>query len=142
MTTRRPMPRESASARILVTAFEVRHSVHGGRAVRVFEHDRPVQRPQAGPQVHARLLQQPAAEPEAARRIVIAADQHDARAGVVQPQQRVLAQLHGVHRRHRPVVDVPRDQDRVHPLGPGHLDQVVQERGLRRPQVRAVQRPA
>ena len=64
------------------------------------------------------------------------------RAGVVQPEQRVLAQLDGVHRRHRPVVDVPGDQHHVHLLGAGHVHQVIEERGLRRPQVGPVQRPA
>ena len=122
--------------------LEVRHPVHGHRAVGVLEHDRPGQRAGPGAQVHARLLQQPAAEPEPARRVVVAADQHDARAGVVQPEQGVLAQLDGVHRRHRTVVDVPGDQDRVHLLGAGHLHQVIEECRLRRPQIRAVQRPA
>ena len=122
--------------------LQVRHPVHGHRPVGVLEDDRPGQRARPGAQVHARLLQQPATEPEPARRVVVAADQHDARAGVVQPEQGVLAQLDGVHRRHRAVVDVPGDQDRVHLLGAGHVHQVIKKCRLRRPQIRAVQRPA
>ncbi len=108
--------------------LEVGDTVNGHRAVGVLEHDRPGQRARAGAQVHARLVQQTAAEPEPAGRVVVAADQQDPRAGVVQPEQGVLAELDGVHRRHRPVVDVPGDQDRVHLLGAGHLHQVIEER--------------
>jgi len=107
--------------------LEVRHPVHGHRPVGVGEHDRPGQRAGPGAQVHARLLQQAAAEPEPTGRVVVAADQHDGGAGVVQPQQGVLAQFDGVDRRHRAVVDVPGDQHRVHLLGAGHVHQVIEE---------------
>ncbi len=101
--------------------LEVGHPVHGHRPVAVGEHDRPGQPARPGAQMHARLLQQAAAEPEPAGRVVVAADQHDGGPGVVQPQQGVLAQLDGVDRRHCAVVDVPRDQHRVYLLGAGHV---------------------
>ncbi len=107
--------------------LQVRHPVHGHRPVSVLKHDRPGQRAGPGAQVHARLLQQAAAEPEPTRRVMVAADQHDARAGVVQPEQGILAQFDGVHRRYGAVVDVPGDQDRVHLLRAGHVHQVIEE---------------
>ncbi len=119
--------------------LEVGHAVHGHRAVGIFQQDRPGQRAGPGTQVHARLVEQVAAEPEPPRGIVVAADQHDPRAGVVQPVQGVLAQLDGVHRRHGPVVDVPGDQDRVHLLRAHGIHQVIQEGGLRGPEISAVQ---
>ena len=93
----------------------------------VAEHDRPGQRAGPGAQVHARLLQQAAAEPEPTGRVVVAADQDDGGPGVVQPEQGVLAQLDGVHWRHRAIVDVPGDEHRVDLLGAGHLYQVIEE---------------
>ena len=45
----------------------------------------------------------------------------------MQPQQGVLAQLNGVDRRHRAIVDVPGDQHRVYLLGAGHVHEVIEE---------------
>ena len=45
----------------------------------------------------------------------------------MQPEEGVLAQLDGVDRRHRAVIDIPGDQYRVHLLGTGHLHQVIEE---------------
>ena len=70
---------------------------------------------------------------------MIAADQHDPRPGIVQPEQGVLAQLDGVHRRHGAVIDVPGDQHRVHLLRAHRLYQVIEEGRLRRPEISAVQ---
>jgi hypothetical protein len=89
--------------------------------------------------VHARHLEETAAEPEPPCGIVVSADQHDLRAGVVQPVQGVRAQLDGVRRRHRAVVDVPGDQDRLHLLRAHGIHQVVEEGRLRRPEVGAMQ---
>jgi hypothetical protein len=107
--------------------FEVRHPVYGHRPVGIGEHDRPGQRAGPGTQVHTRLLQQAAAEPEPTGRVMVSADQHDGGSGVVQPEQGVLAQLDGVDWGHRAIVDVPGDQHRVHVLGAGHLHQVIEE---------------
>ena len=87
--------------------LEVGDPVHGHRPVAVGEHDQAGQRTRPGAQVHAGLIEQAAAEPEPARGVVVAADQHDSGAGRVQPEQGVLAQLDRVHRRHRAIVDVP-----------------------------------
>ena len=77
--------------------FEVGDPVYGHRAVAVREHDGLGERTGPGPQVHAGLVEQAAAEPEPARGVVVAADQHDPGAGRVQPEQGVLAQLDRVH---------------------------------------------
>ncbi len=107
--------------------LEVRHPVHGHGAVGVFQHDRPGQRARPRAQVHARLVEQAAAEPEPARGVVVAADQHDSGPGRVQPEQGVLAQFDGVHGRHRAIVDIPGDQDRVHLLRAHGVHQVIEE---------------
>jgi hypothetical protein len=89
--------------------------------------------------MHACHLEEGAAEPEPPRGIVVATDQHDPRADVVQPVQGLRAQLDGVQRRHRPVVDVPGHQDRVHLLRAHGIHQVVEEDRLRRPEIGAMQ---
>ena len=78
--------------------FGVGHPVDGHLSVRVLQQDRPGQFGDVGAKVHARLVEQAAAEAEPAGRVVIAADQHDPGSGGVQPEQGVLAQLDGVHR--------------------------------------------
>ena len=79
----------------------------------VFEHDRLGDRPGPGAQVHPGGVDQRAAEAEPARGIVVAADHDDAGARVPQPGQPVGAELHGVHRGDRAVVDVAGHQDGV-----------------------------
>ena len=96
--------------------LQVRHAVDGHRAVVVAQHDRLGERRGPGAQVHAGGVDERAAEPEAARGVVVAADHDHAGAGVAQPHERLLAERHRVHRRHRAVVDVARDEHGVHSL--------------------------
>ncbi len=121
--------------------LQVGQPVHGDLAVLVAEQHRVGERLGPGAQVDAGRVDQRAVDPEPARGVVVAADQDDPGAGRAQPGECVLEQRHRVHRRNRPVVDVARDQHRVHPLRARRLDQVVEEAGLRLPQVGAVQRP-
>ena len=111
-------------------------------AVGVLEDDRPGQRGGPGAQVHACLLQQPAAEPEPRAESWLPLISTMRAPASCSRSRASSHSSNGVHRRHRAVVDVPGDQDRVHLLGAGHVHQVIQECRLRRPQIRAVQRPA
>jgi len=86
--------------------------------------------------------QQPAPEAEPPRRVVVATDQHHLRARGPQPHQRVLAQVHRAQRRDGPVVDVTGDGDHLDTFAAHDIDQMVEERLLRRPEVGLVQRPA
>ena len=122
--------------------LEVGHPVDRDRAVPVRQHHRLGQRPGPGAQVHPGRVDQGAAEAEPPRRIVVAADHDDARAGVPQPDQPVLAQRHGVHRRDRAVVDVAGDQHGVDLLGPDDADEMIEVGGLGLAEVSPVQRAA
>ena len=77
-----------------------------------------------------------------ARRIVVAADHDDAGARVPQPGEPVGAELHGVHRRDRAVVDVAGDQNGVDLLGPDDADEMIKVGGLGLAEVGPVQRAA
>ena len=120
--------------------LQVRHAVDGHRAVVVAQHDRLGERRGPGAQVHAGGVDERAAEPEAARGVVVAADHDHAGAGVAQPHQRLLAERHRVHRGHRAVVDVARDEHGVHPLRARRLHEVIEEPLLRLAQVGLMQR--
>ena len=67
-----------------------------------------------GAQVQARIFQQCGAEPQAQRRVVVPAGDDHVHAGGAQPHQRVVEELHRVHRGQCPVVDVAGDQQQVH----------------------------
>ena len=122
--------------------LEVGHPVDRDRAMAVLEHHRLRHRPGPGAQVHPGGVDQGAAEAEPPRRIVVAADHDHARTRVPEPDQRVLAQFHGVHRRDGPVVDVPRHQHGVDFFRTDDADEMVQVRGLGRAEVSSVQRAA
>ena len=122
--------------------LEVGHAVDRDRAVPVRQHDRLGHRPGPGAQVHPGGVDQRAAETEPARRIVVAADHDDAGARVPQPGQPVGAELHGVHRRDRPVVDVAGHQNGVDLLGPDDADEMIKVGGLGLAEVGPVQRAA
>ncbi len=105
------------------------------------QHRRPdVLRP--GADVHAGVVDQPGGDAEPGGRVVVAARDDDPRPRVAQPEERVVVQRHGLDRRHGAVVDVTGDQHDVDPLLAHGRHQVVQEGGLRRPQVGPVQGPA
>ena len=87
-------------------------------------------------------VDQPGAEPEPARGVVVAAGDHDAGAGGGEPGEGLVGQRDGVDRGQRPVVDVAGDDHQVDLLGLDGLDQVVDERRLRGEEVLAVERPA
>ena len=61
---------------------------------------------------------------------MVPAGEHDRRARVGQAGQRLVEQGHHLDPRQGAVVDVTRDHDGVHGLGPHHLDEVVDHRGL------------
>ena len=121
--------------------LQVRDAVDGDRPVLVGQHDRLREPGPVGAQVDAGRVDQRAVDPEPQRRVVVAADQDHPGAGAAEPGERVLAERDRVHRRDGPVVDVARDEDRVHPLGPRGLDEVVEECRLRFSQVGPVERP-
>ena len=87
-------------------------------------------------------VDQPGAEPEPLRGVVVAAREHDPGPRARQPGQGLVGQPHGVDRRQRPVVDVTGDDDQVDPLGLDDLEQVVDVCGLVREHPLAVERPA
>ena len=86
-------------------------------------------------------LDQPGADAEPARRVVVPGDHHGRHAGVGEPVQRLVEQLDGGQRRHGPVVDVSCDQDRVDVALAHRRHQVVEERGLGVEQAHPVERP-
>ena len=120
--------------------FQVRHPVDAHLPVVVVKQHRVAQRGRPGPQVHAGRVDERAAETQAPRGVVVAADHDHPGTGLAQPDQGLLAQCHRVNRRHRAVVDVTSDEHGVHLFRARRLDQVIQERGLRAAQVRPVQR--
>ncbi len=122
--------------------LQVRDSVDGDRPVVVMEHNGIGERGRPGPQVHARGVDQRAAEPKPAGGVVVAADHDDLGGCLAQPDKGLLAQRHRVNGRDGAVVDVAGDQHGVHPFGSRRLRQMVEERGLRVAQVGPVQRPS
>jgi len=121
--------------------LQVGHAVDGDGAVLVGQQHRVGERGGPGPQVHAGGVDERAVDAEPPGGVVVAADQDHPGAGRAQPGERFLVQRDRVHRRDRPVVDVAGHEHGVHPLGGCRLDEVVEERSLRLPQVGPVERP-
>ncbi len=119
--------------------LEVGQGVHGHLAVLVAQEHRPVQVGDRGAHVQTRALGPARPEPEPLGGVVVAAGDDDLRPGVEQPVEGVVEQAHGVDRRERPVVHVAGHDHRLDGLGPDHLDQVVEEPGLRGEQVDTVE---
>ena len=121
---------------------EVGDAVHRHGPVVVGEQHGRADAGGVGPQVDAGGVDQPGAEAEPQRGVVVAAGEHHAGAGAGQPGQGVVGQPHGVDRRQRAVVDVAGDHHGVDPLALDHLEQVVDEGSLVRQHAFAVEGPA
>ncbi len=114
---------------------EVRDAVDADRP----EHDRPGEIGEPGAQMDAGARRQVRAETEPDGRVVVAAREHDRYTRRGEAGERVVEQGNGVGRRHRAVVDVSGDQDRVHLALDREFGQPGQERALVREQRFAVQ---
>jgi hypothetical protein len=89
--------------------------------------------------VHPRLGQQPAAEPQPRRRVVVAGAEDHRRAGLDDAHERVIEQAHRVRSGHCPVVDVAGHEHHIDALGAHRVDQVVQEQFVSAAQLHTVQ---
>ena len=117
-------------------------AVDGDRTVLVGQPDGGADPGGVGADEDAGGVDQPRAEPEPLRGVVVAAGQHDPGARARQPGQRLVGEPDGVDRRQRSVVDVTGDDDEVDPLGLDDLEQVVDVGRLVREHPLAVERPA
>ena len=78
------------------TRLQVGHAVDGDGAIGVIEQDRLGKPGHPGAQMNPGGVEQPAAEPEPASRVVVSADRHHPRTRITHPDQPVLAQREGV----------------------------------------------
>lgn len=122
--------------------LQVGQAVEGDVPVRVGQQDRGAARGGLGPQVDAGAAHEPRADAEAAGRVVVSGDHHRGHAEVGEPVQRVVEQLDGGQRRHRPVVHVPRHHHRVHLALAHGGDEVTDELGLGAEHADPVEGPA
>ncbi|SCD60666.1 hypothetical protein GA0115246_103703 [Streptomyces sp. SolWspMP-sol7th] len=120
--------------------FEVGQPVEGDLAVRVAQHDGLPALGGPGPQVDPGAAEQPGADTEAPRGIVVPRDEHGGHAERGEPVQRLVVQLDGGQRGHRPVVHVPGHDDGLDVPLPHRRHEVVEEGGLRVEQRHPVQR--
>jgi hypothetical protein len=104
-------------------------------------HRRP-HRAQTGPDVKPRPGQKLRGEAQANRRVVVAAGQHDDRAGIDEPGDSVREELHRVGGRQCPVVDVARDEHGVNAFRFDHLYEMIQVEGLGIQQPHPVEGPS
>ncbi len=110
--------------------FEVGQAVAGDVAVLVAEHDGVGAARRVGAQMDSGALDQPGADAEAARRIVVAGDHHGGDAQPGEAVQGLVEEFDGRERRHRPVVHVARDEHGVDVLFAYGLDEAVDEPAL------------
>lgn len=122
--------------------FKIRQSVEGHVAVVVGEEDGRAARGGLGPQMDPRAADEPGADTEPTRRVVVPGDHHRGHPEVGEPVQRVVEELDRGQRRHRPVVHVPRHDHRVHVALTHGRDEVTDEPGLGIEHVHPVEGPA
>ncbi len=137
-----PRPRRAPQRWPRERGLEVGQRVDGDVAPAVGEQDRLTAPRRVGAHMDAGLFQQPRAEPQTARGVVVAAGEDDGGARAGQPGQDLVEQGHDLDAGQGPVVDVTGHDDRVDPLAPDDLDQVVEDRGLRLEQPDPMERAA
>ncbi len=122
--------------------LQERDAVERHRPVRVRQQHRLVQLADPGAQVQPARGGERAEHADPRRRVVVARRDHDPRARRADPGQHPRAGVHGLRARHRPVVQVARDDHHVHPLGRDQVGQAPEHRLLLGQQVPAVERAA
>ena len=121
--------------------FEIGHGIKGDGAVRVGQQHRLARPPGGGPQVQPAGREKFGERAEPRRGVVVAGDRHDGDPGGADPAQDPGGALHRLRGRHRPVVQVARDEHDVHLVRGGEIGHRTQHRFLVGQQALAMEGP-
>ena len=120
--------------------FEERYRVAGDRRVLILNEHRRAHSTRAHSHVDAGSLQQPGADSEAGRRVMVAGDDDHLRPGLQhKPGLCLVPQTDRIRRWHRPVVEVTGDEHGIDPFTASNLNQMIDESLMRIVQAETVQ---